>query len=164
MLMNGGTQTDVELLLRSLQQHEHRRFLSQFGKRKTGAQIEQDVEEFSENHHDTAYRDLAKSWPDAKAPMAEADPGKKVVDLVRCNIRSELRDSFEEFMADLNGVESAWLLNDILQNVNSGGEYADLAFSFDVAIDRSDETYIRVPWNFRKKVREFIALLDKRAA
>ena len=64
-------------------------------------------------------------------------------------------------VSDADGVEDIWLLNEITRvRLLTAMIWQSRSLP---ALDL-DETYIRVPWNFQKRVKEFIALLDKQAA
>jgi hypothetical protein len=166
MLLNGGVRGDVDLLLTAIDSHQCRKFLSNIDKDASPAKIDESVQKRLANGSvvEDWYRRLAKGWPDGKraAPASEAkDRLNSVAEIVRANILQRLTEQFEEFLAKTDGVENMWLLNEVLEYANSVGH--DIARAFASSVD-GDDTYVRVPWGLAKQVKEFVALLEKRAA
>jgi hypothetical protein len=58
------------------------------------------------------------------------------------------------------GVESCWLFNEVLGFHNAG---EDIVEEFCRIMDLQ-EVYVRVPWQHKKRIEEFVAFLEKERA
>ncbi len=165
LLVSGGAREDTDMLLRALLRHQYRRLFGERDATDSSAEFERKVAGAGEWHLGNTYQQLSNGWPDEETSKAKeesnADARKSVVDIVRAGLRRQVKSSFEEFMGHMVGTEEAWLLNKILQDVVGCGD--DMAEAFVREIDL-DDAYVRVPWNFAKKTREFVDLLEKKVA
>lgn len=155
IILYGGLRQDVELFLTALIRHQYRHRSFVLAEHAEIVAIrQQDIVRWVAS----AYAELRKDWPATRgAPATVEQPvASTVAELVRANVRDSLRDQFERFLTDENGIESAWLLNEILQYVESGD---DLTKAIYHAMDRA-HIYIRVPNIYAKQVREYLELLE----
>jgi hypothetical protein len=155
LIMNGGSRQDLDPFVRVLLRHQSRKVFH--GEKDLEATVNGYANQWFEEH---SLR-LVKQWPDPiKRPTADDTKPKTVAELAKANVRRELRDHFEDFFADAgDGVESLWMLNEILTYCTDTGY--DLVKAFAVVI-AEDDTYIRVPWSQADKVRAFTKLIAEK--
>jgi len=161
ILLNGGAREDVDPLLTALLRHRMRRMSFNRGPDAIGA------DESNRSAHESAalladkfYQHLAKHWPEKK-DRSEHRPPKpvpnSVAEMMRANVRQSLREEFDAFLTDEAGIEPVWLLNQVLHLTNCGD---DLAEHFCGVMDVAG-IYVRVPWEHKARVEEFVAFLGK---
>jgi hypothetical protein len=167
MLLRGGARSDIDLLLGGLARHRRRRLLSCLRK-GSGQQSEKELDEEvarGEGDIDGWYRQLAKEWPTERRPERpeKAFEGLSVAARIAvADVRGQLADQFDQYLfITMKGIESAYLLNEIMEYVNSCGFEVPEAFA---AVIDHDSGYVRVPADLKEQVVKFIALLQKRAA
>jgi hypothetical protein len=166
MLTEGGDREDVLLLLSALDRHQYRR---RFRSLKDSKEVEKEVEKRqAKNKHwiSALHEELSKDWPTQPSldRRLRTPPPKSnaIAEIARVGVRRRLLDSFKEFMRHQEGVEALWVLNEILENVNSGNE--EMAEAFSMIVDQSPDVYLRVPYAHLGKVKEFVSLLRKEGA
>jgi hypothetical protein len=162
IILNGGDRAEVIPFLAALQRYRFKR-LSVVDSSHTPAEWEEVAVSRGMKDAEADYQDLAHCWPDRAAaqPVGAADVPKPttVKEMVFANVREELRDRLDQFLSDQAGLESFWLLNEILAYVHDAGY--DLAQAFTTAM-HSDKTYVRVSWSQADKVQGFIKLIEEK--
>jgi hypothetical protein len=123
------------------------------------AELEEKAKAFANNHKDKYYQQLCKHWPEKRQETEEepSDRERPVVEMMRANVRASLREKVDELLANARDIETIWLLNEIVEDINSGDEPGEAIFR---AMDRAD-IYVRVPWEHKKRIEEFVAFLEK---
>jgi hypothetical protein len=160
ILLNGGRREDLIPMLSGLLRHQRRR-RSYTGPReyRSAEKAEQEVADYADSYKDQWYRDLAKLWPEKKVEVEDDSAGPTAVKaMVQADLRRWLRGHFEQFLTDTNGLEPIWLLNEVLEYVESTS--GDLAEAFAQAIGSAD-TYVRVPVEHKKRIEEYVEFLTK---
>jgi hypothetical protein len=112
---------------------------------------------------DKFYQHLAKHWPEKKdgSDRRPAEPvPNTVAEMMRANVRESLREEFDAFLTDEAGIEPVWLFNEVLRLTNCGD---DLVRQFCNILDTAG-IYVRVPWQHKKRIEEFVAFLEKEEA
>jgi hypothetical protein len=79
--------------------------------------------------------------------------------MVRMNLRESLRDEVNKFLTDAEGLESVYLLNEIVTDINNGEEPGMAIWH---AMDRAD-IYVRVPAKHKERIEEFAHFLQEAA-
>jgi hypothetical protein len=164
ILLYGGAQQDVDLILTALARHQYMHL--SFAKHAKGddlAELYQKANEYAKIYRERWYRALCQHWPEKKderdnkpASLSE----RPVTEMVRANIRESLRDRVERLLTDNNGIEAIWLLAEIVNDINNGHEPGEAIW---FALDRAD-MYVRVPRKHKKRIEEFVAFLEKEEA
>ncbi|MGA8029385.1 MAG: hypothetical protein WB992_19765 [Bryobacteraceae bacterium] len=163
ILLNGGAQKDVSLMLTALLRHDWRRrsYTRPTEAGANAAVVDHGAQEYAARLVDDHHRRLASGWPAPKSKSKDGQDNPKlrtVTEMVRADILASLRQQFEDFLDDADGIEKVWLLNEVLEDVNSG---IDLPEAFYYAVRSIDELYVRVPWEHKKRIEEFVGLLEK---
>jgi hypothetical protein len=153
LLINGGSQQDLYLLLTALFRHQYRKF--SFAKEATEATVAARAEQWLHR----SSQQIIKHWPEPVEDPAKEPTPTTVKEIARTNVRRELQMQYEEFVTRTYGLEPIWMLNEILEYCTSGAY--DLAKSFAVVMD-ADDTYVRVPWSQADKVRAFVELIAEK--
>jgi len=164
ILLNGGAREDLELVLGALARHHYRNQSFTRGPLEHGslsaAQLDANATAYATRLREDWYRDLAKHWPERKTETEDPERGaaaRPVTEMVRANIRASAQAKFEEFLTDATGIEPVWLLNEVLDNFNSGRDIGEAIWD---AMDRA-EIYVRVPYEHKERIEEFVAFLQK---
>ena len=164
MLLNGGARQDLDLLLTALARHQYRNMSFARGPLDRGSSSADEINARAEERAalltEDWYRDLARHWPEPKAEAEGFESGsvaRPVTEMVSANIRASARQQFDQFLTDVHGIEPVWLVNEILENVNSGSDMGEAIY---YPMDRA-EIYVRVPWEHRQRIEEFVAFLEK---
>jgi hypothetical protein len=164
ILLNGGAREDVDLLLKALLRHRIRRMSFNRGPWAIdAAESDRSANGSAILLADKVYQHLAKYWPEKK-DGSEHRPTKPVpntvAEMMRANVRQSLREEFDEFLTDEAGIEPVWLFNQVLHLTNCGN---DLVEHFCRIMDTAG-IYVRVPWEHKERVKEFVAFLEKAVA
>jgi len=164
ILLNGGARQDLELLLGALARHHYRNMSFSRGRLESGslsaAQLDASAREYATTIREDWYWDLSKHWPERKAEAEDserASAARPVTEMVRANIRASAQAHFEQFLTDTDGIEPIWLLNEVLENFNSGRDLGEAIWD---AMDRA-EIYVKVPYEHKDRIEEFVASLEK---
>jgi hypothetical protein len=157
ILLNGGTKEDVDSILTALLRHRYKRL--SFAQRKPADEMEKEANAEASRYKESYYQRLCKHWPEKRQETADEPigPERPVKEMVRANIRESLLDKVEQLLTDTDGIETVWLLNEIVENINSGEEPGE---AISQVLDRA-EIYVRVPWQHKKRIEEFVAFLEK---
>ena len=164
IVLNGGAREDVSTLLTILARHSymHRSF-ARGRSRVDHEELAASAERYAARMNQEWYVDLAKHWS-AQREETKDEPAqlgqRPVTEMVRANIRESLREAFDEFLADSDGIEPAWLLHEIIDVAN--GE-KDLAIGIRYAL-RDSSIYVRVPAKLKARVEDFVKFLEGAAA
>lgn len=160
MILDGGAQEDIELLLTALARHQYRNYsfnhldggLPDFARR-----CKERVPLVLARWNADLRQDWARKEVEHESASVSTAKYKTITDMVRADIRRSIRSEFEQFLSDRE-VEPIWALNEILEYVNAG---EDLGTAIYYVMDRAD-IYIRVPDVYAKQVREYVELLEGR--
>jgi hypothetical protein len=93
------------------------------------------------------------AWP-ARLPDPEEPMSIHVRDIATANIRTQLRDEFENFIGRAE-FDSLWLLWDTLNSANGGDNLAE-AFNHRF---REGEAFVKVPRQHTDRVDQFLKTL-----
>ncbi len=161
MIVNGGDQEDVGLLITAVLRHKWRRYMSR--RPKSLDDTEKEVDEAALNYaargKQDRYKKLARYWPDEQ-PTTTTTPDKPkattVVEMVRDNFRKKAREAFEDFMANSGVPEEVHLLGEILELAAQGNPLIEA-----ISIELQDaHTYVHVPDKHVARVRDFLKFLE----
>lgn len=161
IILYGGSRQDLDLILTALGRHKYMNYSC--SRKATGPKLVEAYKEANEHANflrERWYRALCQHWPepkDATESEESSSPERPVVEMVRADIRNSLRARIEELLRDDHGIETVWLLNEIVADINAGYEPGQAVWS---ALDRAD-IYVRVPYKHKKRVQDFVKFLEK---
>jgi hypothetical protein len=160
LIMNGGRRADVENLIRGLAGHD---FYLSF---HNNEYADPENREISEGEVDHWFKRLSCEWPKKKREPSDL-PLTTVSDQVRANVRGEIRDGIEWFMAR-GRMHELYLMREVLRGFEGTTRGADsdmaesvLASEFMYEVGRGGETYVKVPRRFIGLIEEYVALLQE---
>lgn len=154
LIMNGGRRRDVEYLIRAIDGHQT--YLRHYD-------LPSDDRDLSQTAVDNYFESLSRLWPKRQD---KANPAPNTVsEQVRANLRDNLMDSINDFMANAR-MHELYLLHNVLmsfesQNTGSFSEEAEsiLASAFMYEID-GNKTYVKVPRKYIDLIEQYVRLLS----
>jgi hypothetical protein len=158
LIFNGGKQVDAEELLHALASHQWNR---QFGTLESWVS---GSAQFAEKRQEDWYKLLISGLPAERVEMSHPQP-KSFAGHLNLRVQDQVRRSFEDFMSDATPHE-LMMIRDMLAERNNdvpllaNGEAVEevpLAAAIDSMLRRYDHTYVRVPDETVKLVRELVA-------
>lgn len=168
IILQGGKQDEVELLIQAALLHQWRLRLSAV-EILTEEKITVEAYEHASSWAQDWTRQLIQSWQQSAASSdPDATPDRNITELLREDVRGRLESRFEEFLAAAIPEEIRFL-ESVLADWDSSSLHSidelqlEIANSFEREIGRNVR-YVRVPWKLRDKVISFVELLTKAAA
>jgi hypothetical protein len=161
ILLYGGSRQDLDLILTALARHNYMHM--SFARHQSGpkpVELYKSANEYANARREEWYRHLCQHWPETKAEAEDQQKNtepRPVTEMVRANIRESLRDAIDEILTDTDGIETIWLLNEIVSDIKTGIDPGEAIY---YAMDTA-EIYVRVPRAHQKRIEEFVAFLEK---
>ena len=159
LIINGGRKPDVENLIKATMSHSlHLRL--PWHKNDEWAEesaIDRDLPDW--------FQRISRHWPE-KSKAAKSELPETVSEMIRANLRGDLRMRFEEFLGDAR-MHELYLLCNVFLSFESRTRGADNdaaesllaeAFMYEIA---SNNRYVEVQREHVEMVEQYVALLDK---
>lgn len=153
LILRGGHEGDVRLLLQAIISHECRRRFP--GANKDGGTLHQ---EMANEWGPDWYTELARAWPACHAAADDTPASTTINEMILSNVKQLLRDSFENFINSAEGFGDAQLLKNVLADWETGDRSLGEAFALQLS---SSNTYLKVPLKFQKIVETLLKVLEQ---
>jgi hypothetical protein len=160
-LVNGGTEDEVDRLLRVALVHHDRRLW----RNRPDDENEDSVEGVRKRRLELRRAELLTAWHENKrAEPVEMVQPKTATERIRLQVLTLLRSDFEDFLRH-STPEERWLMHSVLSshfNANRGSEAFDeiaLVSAFECALGSAESDYVKVPEQFRNQVERYIDAL-----
>lgn len=156
LIVNGGHEDDVDELLFAVMAHFWRRRFPDYP--RSQEEREKNAVDFAEKHRASWLKRLARHWPEEPTPRAVEPLPQTVSEMVRANDRGVLKERFEDFMREVEGLADIHLLSDVLNDWSGGNNQLPEAFAYQIG--RSD-TYVKVPQAYLEQVQKLVQVLTE---